>query len=64
MQLDPLDWIVAAGILVLCFSPALLFGKRGKRSGKQTCKFFAAGRAAPWWLAGLSMVAATSAAIR
>ena len=56
MQLYALDWIVAAGILVLCFSPALFFGKR---AGKGTAEFFASGRAVPWWLAGLSMVATT-----
>jgi SSS family solute:Na+ symporter len=31
----------------------------GKRSGKNTSEFFVSGRAVPWWLAGLSMVATT-----
>ena len=31
----------------------------GKRAGQSTSEFFASGRAVPWWLAGLSMVATT-----
>ncbi len=42
--------------LLICFLPALAFGKR---SGKNTSEFFASGRSVPWWLAGLSMVATT-----
>jgi SSS family solute:Na+ symporter len=56
MHLAPLDWVIAAACLVICFGPALLFGKR---AGKSTAEFFASGRAVPWWLAGLSMVATT-----
>ena len=56
MHLAPLDWVIAAACLVVCFVPALLFGKR---AGKSTSEFFASGRAVPWWLAGLSMVATT-----
>jgi solute:Na+ symporter, SSS family len=56
MHLAPLDWIIAAICLVICFAPALFFGKR---AGKSTSEFFASGRAVPWWLAGLSMVATT-----
>ena len=56
MHLALLDWIIAAACLVICFGPALLFGKR---AGKSTAEFFASGRAVPWWLAGLSMVATT-----
>src|SRR5262245_57554095 len=56
MHLAPLDWVIAAICLVICFAPALLFGKR---AGKSTAEFFASGRAVPWWLAGLSMVATT-----
>ena len=56
MHLAPIDWIIAAACLVICFGPALLFGKR---AGKSTAEFFASGRAVPWWLAGLSMVATT-----
>ena len=56
MQLQPLDWLIAAACLLVCFVPALFFGKR---AGKSTSEFFASGRAVPWWLAGLSMVATT-----
>ena len=42
--------------MVICFGPALFFGKR---AGKNTSEFFASGRSVPWWLAGLSMVATT-----
>ena len=56
MILHPLDWFIAIGIVVLCFLPALAFGKR---SGKSTSEFFAGGRSVPWWLAGISMVATT-----
>ena len=56
MHLAPLDWVIAGICLVVCFAPALLFGKR---AGTSTAEFFASGRAVPWWLAGLSMVATT-----
>ena len=41
MHLHPLDWIVAAASILICFAPALFFGKR---SGKSTSEFFASGR--------------------
>jgi SSS family solute:Na+ symporter len=56
MHLAPIDWVVAGVCLLLCFAPALFFGKR---AGKSTSEFFASGRAVPWWLGGLSMVATT-----
>jgi Na+/proline symporter len=56
MHLRTLDWIIAAASILICFVPALFFGKR---SGKNTSEFFASGRSVPWWLAGLSMVATT-----
>ncbi len=56
MQLQPLDWIIIVAALAICFAPALLFARR---SGRNTAEFFASGRAVPWWLAGLSMVATT-----
>src|SRR6478752_3842436 len=56
MHLQTLDWIIIAASLLICFVPALFFAKR---SGKSTSEFFASGRAVPWWLAGLSMVATT-----
>src|ERR671937_1779860 len=56
MHLAPLDWLVAGVCLIVCFAPSLFFGKR---AGKNTSEFFVSGRAVPWWLAGLSMVATT-----
>jgi Na+/proline symporter len=56
MHLQAIDWIIVAVILFICFAPALLYRKR---SGENTSEFFASGRAVPWWLAGLSMVATT-----
>lgn len=56
MQLQLLDWIIIIITLVICFAPALFYGKR---AGKSTSEFFVSGRSVPWWLAGLSMVATT-----
>src|SRR5688572_18860751 len=56
MQLQPLDWVIVIASLAVCFVPALFYGKR---AGKNTSEFFVSGRAVPWWLAGLSMVATT-----
>lgn len=56
MNLQPIDWVIVGATLVVCFFPALFFGKR---AGRNTSEFFVSGRAVPWWLAGLSMVATT-----
>ena len=56
MHLQAIDWVIVLATLLICFIPALFFGKR---SGKNTSEFFVSGRAVPWWLAGLSMVATT-----
>jgi Na+/proline symporter len=56
MHLQPIDWVIVAITLFICFVPALFFGRR---AGKNTSEFFASGRAVPWWLGGLSMVATT-----
>jgi SSS family solute:Na+ symporter len=56
LQLGLLDWLIVAATLAVCFAPALFFGRR---AGRSTSEFFASGRAVPWWLAGLSMVATT-----
>jgi len=56
MTLHLIDWIIAIASVLICFLPALAFGKR---SGKSTAEFFASGRSVPWWLAGISMVATT-----
>jgi len=59
MHLTSLDWFIVVASLVICFGPALFFGDR---AGRSTSEFFASGRAVPWWLAGLSMVATTFSA--
>lgn len=56
MKLQLIDWLIVVASLLICFVPALFFGKR---AGKSTTEFFASGRSVPWWLAGLSMVATT-----
>jgi solute:Na+ symporter, SSS family len=56
MKLQLIDWVIVLITLLICFIPALFFGKR---AGKSTSEFFVSGRAVPWWLAGLSMVATT-----
>jgi SSS family solute:Na+ symporter len=56
MHLQTIDWVIVFATLLVCFGPALLYRKR---AGKNTSEFFASGRAVPWWLAGLSMVATT-----
>jgi Na+/proline symporter len=56
MHLQLIDWVIVALSLLVCFIPALYFARR---SGRSTSEFFASGRAVPWWLAGLSMVATT-----
>jgi Na+/proline symporter len=56
MHLAPLDWIIIALSILVSFLPALFFYKR---AGTSTAEFFTSGRAAPWWLVGISMVATT-----
>ncbi|HEU4936590.1 MAG TPA: sodium:solute symporter family protein [Vicinamibacterales bacterium] len=59
MHLSTLDWLIVAISLLICFGPAVFFADR---AGRNTSEFFASGRAVPWWLAGLSMVATTFSA--
>jgi solute:Na+ symporter, SSS family len=59
MRLTTLDWLIVLASLLICFGPALFFGRR---AGRSTSEFFGSGRAVPWWLAGLSMVATTFSA--
>jgi SSS family solute:Na+ symporter len=56
MRLVSLDWIIIALSIVISFLPAIFFAKR---AGSSTAEFFTSGRAAPWWLVGISMVATT-----
>jgi Na+/proline symporter len=56
MHLTDLDWIIVGVSIVVCFLPAIYFARRG---GSSTAEFFTSGRAVPWWLVGISMVATT-----
>jgi solute:Na+ symporter, SSS family len=56
MTLLPIDWIIIAVSLLLCLAPVIWFARRG---GRNTVEYFTSGRAAPWWLIGISMVATT-----
>ncbi len=56
MRLVPIDWIIVLVSIAVAFLPAVLLAKRG---GSSTTEFFTSGRAAPWWLIGVSMVATT-----
>ncbi|HYB53984.1 MAG TPA: sodium:solute symporter family protein, partial [Thermoanaerobaculia bacterium] len=56
MPLARIDWAVIGASIVVSFLPAIFFAKR---AGSSTTEFFTSGRAAPWWLVGVSMVATT-----
>ena len=56
MHLTTLDWTIVGISICISFLPAILFVKRASSS---TTEFFTSGRAAPWWLVGISMVATT-----
>ena len=56
MQLTTLDWIIVAASIAISFAPAVWLARR---AGSSTAEFFTSGRAAPWWLVGVSMVATT-----
>jgi SSS family solute:Na+ symporter len=56
MHLNRADLLVIAASVVVSFIPALFFWRRASSS---TTEFFTSGRAAPWWLVGVSMVATT-----
>jgi SSS family solute:Na+ symporter len=56
MHLTPFDWTVVLVSIAVSFLPAVLLARR---AGRNTAEFFTSGRAAPWWLIGVSMVATT-----
>ena len=56
MQLTTLDWVIVLVSLLVSFAPAVYLARR---AGQSTTEFFTSGRAAPWWLIGVSMVATT-----
>lgn len=56
MHVAPLDWAIVGFSILISFLPAIFFFRR---AGSSTAEFFTSGRAAPWWLIGVSMVATT-----
>jgi Na+/proline symporter len=50
------DWVIISLSILISFLPAIFFARR---AGQNTAEFFTSGRAAPWWLIGISMVATT-----
>ena len=56
MTLTTLDWLIVLVSIGISFVPAVLLARR---AGSSTAEFFTSGRAAPWWLVGVSMVATT-----
>ena len=59
VSLQPLDWAIIGGVLVISLAIGLV---TMKRAGKSTADFFLSGRNMPWWLLGVSMVATTFSA--
>jgi SSS family solute:Na+ symporter len=56
MHLRALDWIIVVVSLGVSFVPAIVLARR---AGRNITEFFAAGRQAPLWLIGISLVATT-----
>jgi len=56
VHLTTLDWVIIVVSVLIMFVPAIMLARR---AGKNTSEFFAAGRQAPWWLIGVSLVATT-----
>lgn len=56
MHLTRLDWAIIVLSLGVTFVPAIVLARR---AGRNITEFFAAGRQAPWWLIGVSLVATT-----
>src|SRR5512143_845104 len=56
MHLTQADWLIVICSIGISFLPAVLLARR---AGSSTTEFFTSGRAAPWWLIGVSMVATT-----
>ena len=50
------DWTIVVISIAISFAPAIYLARR---AGRSTAEFFTSGRAAPWWLIGVSMVATT-----
>jgi len=58
MNLPTLDWIIIVVYLLFSVSAGIYFSKRALKSVDE---YFVSGRALPWWLAGMSMIASAFA---
>src|ERR671933_939906 len=56
MHPTALDWAIVLLSIAISYLPAAYYARR---AGQNTSEFFTSGRAAPWWLIGVSMVATT-----
>lgn len=56
MVLQPIDWACVIAFFVVSLVVGLAVTRR---AGRSSAEYFAAGRAMPWWLLGVSMVATT-----
>ena len=56
MQLETIDWCFVGGFFLVTLIVGLVVARR---AGRNTSEFFLSGRAMPWWLLGMSMVATT-----
>ena len=56
MTFHRIDWLIISASIIISFLPAIFFWRR---ASENTAEFFTSGRAAPWWLVGISMVATT-----
>jgi Na+/proline symporter len=59
MNISTLDWIIIATTLLISLIIGIVVAGR---SGKNSSEYFLSGRAMPWWLLGISMVATTFSA--
>jgi Na+/proline symporter len=56
MRLEFIDWLSVIVYFIISFVIGVIVTKR---AGKSSSEFFLSGRAMPWWLLGVSMVATT-----
>lgn len=58
MHLPLIDWLIIIGYLIFSVGVGVYFSRRALKSVDE---FFVSGRALPWWLAGMSMIASAFA---
>ena len=59
MIITTADWVIILVFFIIVFGIGWV---ASKQAGKSTNEFFLGGRAMPWWLLGISMVACTFSA--